>query len=163
MADTSKYRLLGRAFIDLTLLVAIVYLAHDALGRTVASSNRKADLTVVVKEARELYEAFDRYGEKNGIFPGTHAAPRFDPTTFDPLVRRGYYDGGIAPYLAGGRADGYGSPDERGSNREFWLELTLKSDPGVRLLVARSNDAPLGRGAWHDGVYLYRDGVLEPL
>ena len=41
--------------------------------------------------------------------------------------------------------------------------MTLKRDPSIRLLVARSDDAPLSGGVWLDGVFIYRDGRLEPV
>jgi hypothetical protein len=61
------------------------------------------------------------------------------------------------------RPDGYDSPDDGGPNQEFWLEMTLQLDPGIRMVVANSNDAPLSGGDWLDGIYLYRDGVLSKL
>ena len=43
------------------------------------------------------------------------------------------------------------------------LEMTLDRDPEIRLLVARSDDAPASGGSWVDGVFLVRGGVLKPL
>ena len=79
------------------------------------------------------------------------------------LARRGYYVGRVRGLLAGARADAYDSPDDRGPNREFWMEMTLASDPSVRFVIARSDDAPMGGGTWLDGAYVFRTGRLERL
>ena len=83
--------------------------------------------------------------------------------TLDPLARRGYYRGVMLAKLTNNRADAYDSPDDKGRNREFWLEMTLAMDPSVRILVAKSDDAPLSGGRWVEGVFIYRNGELEPL
>ena len=41
--------------------------------------------------------------------------------------------------------------------------MTLKRDPGIRLVIARSDDAPIADGEWLDGAYLYRGGRLEKI
>ena len=41
--------------------------------------------------------------------------------------------------------------------------MTLAAEPSIRFVVARSDNAPLGSGAWLDGAYILRDGRLEPL
>ena len=35
--------------------------------------------------------------------------------------------------------------------------MTLEADPNVRLLVVKSDDAPMSGGKWLDGVYLFRN------
>ena len=65
--------------------------------------------------------------------------------------------------LLNGRIDVYQSPDDQGLNQEFWLEMTLERDPSIRLLVTHSDDAPLSGGVWLDGVFVYRNGKLEPV
>ena len=129
----------------------------------VDAANRRSQLRLLVAEAQTLYDALHTYSERNHGFPATYSESRFDPETFDPLRKRGYYKGSITSHLHGGRADAYDSPDDLGPNREFWVEMTLEIDPAVRVLVARSDDAPLGGGSWRDGVFVYRDGELEPV
>lgn len=97
------------------------------------------------------------------MYPDEHGNPPFNPATLEPLRRRGYYTGAIGKYLVDGRIDAYDAPDDQGPNHEFWIEMTLASDPSVRILIARSDDAPLGRGTWTDGVFVVRDGRLEAL
>ena len=39
--------------------------------------------------------------------------------------------------------------------------MSLARDPAVRVLVARSDDAPMCGGEWCDGVFVFRNGNLE--
>lgn len=153
----------ARALLDLGLLLSVLYVGF-LLGASAAdAANERAELRIVRAEARALYRAFQSYNDRNHGYPNSHAEPRFDPATLDPLSRRGYYRGTLTAHLHRRRVDAYESPDDRGPNREFWLEMTLAADRSVRLLVAVSDDAPLGGGEWRDGVFLFRDGRLEPL
>jgi hypothetical protein len=149
--------------LDLFLLgvfaVLCVLIARDGL-----ESVRERDrIRAVYAEAKKLYEGFRRYHERNRAYPHPDVEPRFETDTLEPLRRRGYYRGELATYLVEGRIDAYDSPDDRGAGREFWAEMTLASDPNVRILVARSDDAPLSRGKWMDGVFVLRGGKVEPL
>jgi len=153
---------LERAFIDLTLLLAIGYLGYGVATTAVAAAQRDARLELVAREAHALYDGFAAYRERNGAFPEDVGS---DPAAgaLDQLLRRGYYKGRLTRLLVGQRLDGYEAPDDGGANTEFWVEMSLAADPGIRVLVARSDDAPLGRGRWLDGVFLYRGGALEPI
>ena len=79
------------------------------------------------------------------------------------MTKRGYYRGLLLKRMRGNRADAYDSPDDQGRNREFWIEMTLAQDPSIRILIAKSDDAPLSGGRWVEGAFIYRDGDLEPL
>ena len=126
-------------------------------------ANEKAELNLTVAEAKKLYAAFERYQERNHSYPSTYSDSTFDPETLNPLRKRGYYRGSLVSTLVHHRVDAYDSPDDGGPNREFWLELTLDRNPALRLLLASSDDAPLGGGEWREGVFLFRDGRLEKL
>jgi hypothetical protein len=152
-----------RLGLDLLLAGAIVYVGSLVAASAVAEANRRAELRLIAAEAATLYRAFETYADRNRGYPNAYVEPRFDLATLEPLRRRGYYRGPLLATLDGRRADAYGSPDDRGPNREFWIEMTPASDRTVRVIVARSDDAPLGGGQWLDGVFLYRDGALERL
>ena len=156
-------RRLGRASVDAALIVAIVFLGQQVVDTAIARADKQASIDSLTREARSLYAALDRYFEDNRAYPSEHAEPRFDLATLEPLRQRGYYRGAINHHLLRKRIDAYESPDDRGTNREYWLEMTLAADPSVRLLVCRSDDAPLGGGDWLDGVFILRDGALEAL
>jgi hypothetical protein len=161
MEARTKSRLRGLG--DLAIAIAILLVLGPAGGEVWRSAGARSDLRIVAGEARQLYHAFDLFYEANLAYPSAVAHPPFALDTFEPLRKRGYYRGQVSGRLAGQRADAYDSPDDRGLNQEFWLELTLASDPSVRFLVARSDDAPLGAGRWYEGAFILRDGRLEAL
>jgi hypothetical protein len=110
-----------------------------------------------VREAGQLYEALERYAVRHGAFPALHGTDALELGSLEPLKRRGYYEGHLPRGLVGERIDGYGAA----AGEEFWLEMTVASAPPLRLVVARSDDAPASGGAWLEGVYLYEDGRLH--
>lgn len=162
-AERPRWRRVVAGLIDLALLAGILVMSRLVLGPAMQRANVKADIRAVGHEATRLFEAFERYYESNLSYPATYTEPRFELNTLDPLRRRGYYRGGITTKLLDERIDAYDSPDDRALNAEFWVEMTLASDPSVRFLIAHSDDAPLGGGQWREGVFVFRDGTLEPL
>jgi hypothetical protein len=156
-----RARRVTRRFLDLGLAVACLYMGWLTAAAAMEAAHDDSDLRLTVSEARKLYEGLERYEKRNHAYPATYVAPALDPETLDPLRKRGYYRGNLASFLIHGRVDAYDSPDDGGPNREFWMELTLRRNPGVRVLIASSDDAPLGGGEWREGVFLYRDGTLE--
>ena len=146
-------------FLFCVFAVLCILIARDGL----ESVKERDRIRAAYAEAKKLYEGFQRYHERNRAYPEPDVEPRFDAATLEPLRRRGYYRGDLDKYLVEGRIDAYDSPDDQGENREFWAEMTLAGDPKVRILVARSDDAPMSRGRWMDGVFVLRGGKVEPL
>jgi Tfp pilus assembly protein PilE len=163
MATKRRANRIGYALFDAILCIAIVCMLSLIVAPAIHSSQVKADLRLVSLEADALYGAFAAYYERHRAYPNAYAHPGLQPDTLDPLSKRGYYKGHITSLLLHQRIDAYDSPDDQGNNREFWVEMTLKSDPSIRFLVARSDDAPLGGGVWRDGVFVCRGGALEAL
>lgn len=163
MEEKSRAGRIWSAAIDFLLTVAVVCMLSLIAAPIFHSSQVKADLRLVTTEARALYESFDAYYEQHESFPNSFAQPSFEIDTLDPLRKRAYYRGHLTRFLVNRRLDAYDSPDDRGLNREFWVEMTLKNDPSIRFLVARSDDAPMGGGVWRDGVFICRGGTLERL
>ena len=161
MSEKSRNATILRNAIDAILMLSIVFIGGLTIRSATDSARRQAELKYAVSEARTLYASFTRYHERNQVYPNAYAAPRFDLETLDPLRRKGYYDGGILSVLQSGRVDAYESPDDSGLNQEFWVEMTFAGDPSIRILVARSDDAPLSGGDWVEGVFVYRDGTQE--
>jgi hypothetical protein len=153
----------ARTVLDAALAAASVLLLSHVLIVAFEVAEQKATIRRVAIEAQTVYDAFALYYDRNGEFPDDADKSRFDRTSLDPLRRRGYYQGSVDYLLMDRKADGYDSPDDLGSDQEFWLEMTLASDPSVRVLVVRSDDAPLGGGEWRDGAYIVRKGRLEQL
>lgn len=152
----------GYTLIELLLILAIIVIVAAIVVPLLHQVIVKSSISTVAAEAETVYDAFKQHYARENEYPLEAAGNlAFDLDTFEPLRSSGYYVGGITEELLGGKADAYDSPDDRGPNREFWLEMTLKADPSVRILVADSDDAPLSGGDYVDGIFLYRDGELK--
>lgn len=160
--DGRGYRWI-RLTLDLLIFSACAFMIYQLMVPAVRAANLRGDVRILAGEAEKIYAALDRYHRLNGAYPNSYLEPAFETDSFEPLRRWGYYQGYVKGRLLDDRIDAYDSPDDRGANQEYWLEMTLKSDPRIRLLVARSDDAPLGGGKWREGVFVYRNGVLEPI
>ena len=152
-----------RVLIDLLLAVGTLVMLGLVLLDAVEAVEADAHRKMLEAEARQLYEAMDRFHQRYGSFPDAHGEGGFELDTLEPLQRRGYYRNHLTGLIRGQRLDAYDSPDDRGLNQEFWLEMTLADDPAIRYVVARSDDAPVSGGKWLDGVHVCRDGLLEAL
>jgi hypothetical protein len=150
----------GRAVIDTVLAVALCYLLYLIGSAAASAANVRTELRVLTQEAGVLFDGFQRYNERNHGYPPTYSGSPFDVESLDPLNKRGYYRGSLTGHLRDLRVDAYDSPDDLGPNREFWVEMTMRADPSIRILVARSDDAPLAGGTWREGVFVFRDGEL---
>jgi type II secretory pathway pseudopilin PulG len=149
--------------LELLIVMSIIFIISSMLIPMMRAALLRAHVSAIATDAKILHGAFKQYFVDMNMYPNASDAPAFDLATFEPLVSAGYYDGRVAPKLVDEQADGYDSPDDRGLNQEFWLEMTLSYDPSIRFLVADSHDSPLGGGGTFDGIYLFRDGVLTPI
>jgi len=150
----------ARNVIDALLACGVLYLLLTIVTTALDRAQRRTSLRLLVTEAVEIYDAFERYSVRNHGFPAAYDQAALDLTSLDPLRKRGYYDGPVQLMLHDRRADAYNAPSDQGSKREFWLELTLRGDPSTRVLIAHSDDAPLSGGQWLDGVFVFRDGKM---
>lgn len=153
----------GYSLVELLLILAIIGILAAITIPLVHRAIVTSALSTVTTEAETVYTAFKQHYASESEYPFAVGEPVFELDTFEPLRSAGYYVGDITTKLAAGKADAYDSPDDRGQNREFWLEMTLKADRSIRILVADSDDAPLSGGEYVDGIYLYRDGKLKPI
>ena len=103
--------------VDTVLAAALLYMVYLIGSSAVDAANRRTELRLLLAEAEALYDALHTYSERNHGFPATYSESRFDPETFDPLRKRGYYKGSITSHLVDARADAYDSPEDLGPNR----------------------------------------------
>ena len=153
----------GFSLLELLIVITIIGVLMAITIPLMQSAMLRAHTGTMASSSRILHLAFKRYYIDFNMYPNSSNPNAFNLMTFDPLVDEGYYDAQIVVKLEGGQADAFDSPDDEGINQEFWLELTLDYDPSVRFLVADSNNAPLSAGAYMDGIYLYKNGVLKTL
>ena len=149
--------------IDGLLAIGLIAVLLSTAWVAAQSANLDSRRRIVEKEAKRLYTGLANYYDHNGEFPNSYAKPAFEPATAEPLRSRGYYEGQVTAALIDGKVDAYESPDDKGLNQEFWIELTLREDPSTRYVIARSDDAPAAGGKWIDGVFAVREGKLEPV
>lgn len=151
MRDAEK----GFSLLELLIVVATVMILMAIAIPSFSDALKRANTASLSTDAKALYVAVKQYYIDNNTYPVTTG---FSLNTLEPLVGMGYYTGGVQSRLVAGQADGY-----MGSADEFWLEMTLDFDPSIRFLVANSQNAPMAGGAFHDGVFLYVDGVLREI
>ena len=111
-------------------------------------------------DANILYKGLQEFYALNYGYPNATSNPKFDLTTFEPLRSQVNYQGDMLDRLKDGQADSYDSPDDQGPNQEFWVQMTLMIDESYQVVLASSDNAPLGGGMWLEGVFVFKDGVL---
>jgi prepilin-type N-terminal cleavage/methylation domain-containing protein len=166
-AGSQRGRQGGFTLIELVIVVAILCILAAIFVANLKRSIVKDHISDVAAEARQVHQAFQQYHRDHGMYPNASDPPALNLRTLSPLPGvpgDGTHDAGnVVEHLLRGRADAYDSPDDRGNNQEFWLELTLEADPSIRFLIAESDNAPLGGGQWREGVFMYRNGILAPI
>jgi prepilin-type N-terminal cleavage/methylation domain-containing protein len=153
----------GFSLVEVLIVLATIAILAAIAIPLMKDAILRAQISAAATDAKAIYVAFKRFHVDQSQYPNASTDPVFQVDSFEPLVSMGYYDGRLGSRLLNNRADAYDSPDDNGRNQEFWLEFTLAYDPTVRFLVSDSDDAPLSGGAYYDGIYLFKNGVLTPL
>jgi len=145
----------GFSLLEVLIVVATMMVLMAIAIPSFRDALQRANTASLSTDAKALYVAVKQYYIDNNTYPTTDVLAL---DTLEPLVGMGYYTGAVQTRLLGGQVDGY-----LGTQDEFWMEMTLAFDPSVRFLVANSKNAPMAGGAFHDGVFLYVDGVLREI
>jgi prepilin-type N-terminal cleavage/methylation domain-containing protein len=153
----------GFTLIEILVVMAIIFIIAAIMIPMMKAALLRSHISAVAADARTLHGAFKQHFVDLNMYPNSEDDPAFNLASFEPLVSMDYYQGRMFGKLFDDKADAYDSPDDRGLNQEFWLEMTLSYDPSIRFLIADSDNAPLGGGDYFDGIYLFRDGVLTPI
>lgn len=147
----------GFTLIELLIVIMLISILAGIAQRAYQRLAVGAEIAAVASECRNLYTMFEIYNVTTGSYPYASSSPSFELDTFNPLP----YDGNLQSHLQGGKADAYDSPDDSGTNKEFWLTMTMARNPTIRFVVASSDNAPLAGGEWLEGVYIYQNGELS--
>ena len=120
----------------------------------------RAHVNSIVADGKLLYAGFQEFYADDYKYPNSTSNPFFNLVTFEPLRNMGYYQGNMLDRLDNNQADAYNSPDDQGPNQEFWVQVSVRLDPSYQIVIASSDNAPMGGGDWLEGVYTFKDGVL---
>ncbi|NIM01113.1 MAG: prepilin-type N-terminal cleavage/methylation domain-containing protein [Acidobacteria bacterium] len=150
----------GYSMIELLMVVAIIGLIAAIAVPLYTGAIDKSRRATLVHDAGELHRAFMRYNVDEGVFPSVSA---FNLQTLTPLSNGGYFRHfeSFTAKLYNGEIQNYDSPNIGGADTQFWATINSASEPGFVLLVAHTNDLPIDRGEWYDGVYhITADGLV---
>ncbi len=150
----------GFTLLELMITTVIVALLASLVVPRVQAVRIKAHVASVAGDANILYKGLQEFYALNYGYPNATSNPKFDLTTFEPLRSQVNYQGDMLDRLKDGQADSYDSPDDQGPNQEFWVQMTLMIDESYQVVLASSDNAPLGGGMWLEGVFVFKDGVL---
>ena len=120
----------------------------------------RAHVNSIVADGKILFSGLQEFYSQNYSYPNATSNPFFSLVTFEPLRSMDLYQGNMLERLDNNQADAYDSPDDQGPNQEFWVLLTVRMDQSYQVVVASSDNAPLGDGGWMEGVYTFKDGQL---
>lgn len=154
----------GYTMVELLMVVAIIGLITTIAVPLYQGAIDKSHRATLTHDAGELYRSFMRYYVDEGEFPSTSTAPTaFDLTTLAPLSTEGYFRNvdALRHKLWNGKVQNYDSPNVGAANTQFWVTINSSRQPGFILLIAHTNDLPINRGTWYDGVYFVTaDGIV---
>ena len=145
----------GFTLIEVMVVVAIIGILATIAVPLSRHYINKSHYSAALIESKELLNAFMAFYIENDMYPNSTSRPAFDRRTFSPLE----FNGKLAQRMVNQQADRYDSPDDMGSNQEFYVRMTLARDPRIQFVVANSNNVDLEPGVWLNGVFVYRDGV----
>ncbi len=150
----------GFTLIELMIVTVIVALLAGIAGVQFRGVQVRAHLASVVADGSILFHGLEEFYALNYMYPNATSNPAFNLVTFEPLRTLVGYQGSINARLVNGQADAYDSPDDQGSNQEWWVQLSLAIDPSFQVVIAVSDNVPLLDGTWLQGVYTFENGTL---
>jgi type II secretory pathway pseudopilin PulG len=153
--------------IELLMVVAIIGLITAIAVPLYSGAIDKSHRSALIHDAGELYRAFMRYNVDEGVFPAQSTPPAraMDLQTLAPLSTDGYFRHveSFTHKLHNGQIQNYDSPNIGSADTQFWATINSARQPGFILLVAHTNDLPINRGEWFDGVYYVTLDGIRPV
>lgn len=154
----------GFTMVELLIVVAIIGLVTTIAIPLYSGAIDKSHRATLIHDAGELHRAFMRYYVDQGVFPSVSspAGRALNLQTLAPLSTGGYFSQveTFIHKLGNGEIQNYDSPNIGGADTQFWATINSARQPGFILLIAHTNDLPINRGTWYDGVYYVTvDGI----
>jgi|AP95_1055475.scaffolds.fasta_scaffold06976_2 prepilin-type N-terminal cleavage/methylation domain-containing protein len=150
----------GFTLAELMIVTVIIALLSSIAIPKFRNVQVRAHVNSIVADGELLLTGFQEFHSDNYSYPNATSNPFLNLVTFEPLRSMGYYQGNMLDRLNNSQADSYDSPDDQGPNQEFWVLVTPRIDPSYQIVIASSDNVPLGSGEWMEGVYTYKDGEL---
>lgn len=155
----------GFTLLELLIVVSILGILAAISIPAYQSYIERGERATFVSYGRSIYRSFMVYYIEYDMYPNATAAPP-DPapwevilnkTTFAPLSLDFDVDQ-FTSHAINGKADAYDSPDDPIVNGEFYLWMTSKKHPTLKILISQSDEIPEEPDVWLDGVFLYENG-----
>lgn len=162
-----RARSAGYTLIELLMVVAIIGLIVAIAVPLYSGAIDKTHRATLVHDGGELYRAFMRYYVDEGVFPAVSSPPArvMNLQTLAPLSTGGYFRHveSFTNKLQNAAIQNYDSPNIGGADTQFWATINSARQPGFILLIAHTNDLPIDRGEWYDGVYYVSMDGIQPV
>jgi len=162
-----RARSAGYTMIELLMVVTIIGLLATIAVPLYSGAINKSHRSVLIHGAGELHRSFMRYYLDQGVFPSTSspADRAMNLQTLAPLSTGGYFRhvDSFTHKLENGEIQNYDSPNIGGADTQFWATINSARQPGFVLLIAHTNDLPIDRGTWYDGIYYVTADGIEPV
>jgi prepilin-type N-terminal cleavage/methylation domain-containing protein len=162
-----RARSAGYTMVELLIVVAIIGLVMTIAVPLYSGAIDKSHRSTLLHDAGELHRSFMRYYVDQGVFPSVSSPVdrALNLQTLAPLSTGGYFRHveTFTHKLANGAIQNYDSPNIGGADTQFWATINSLRQPGFILLIAHTNDLPIDRGTWYDGVYFVTADGIRPV
>ena len=137
----------GFTLAELMIVTIVIGLLASLASPKFRDVQVRAHVDLIVADGRILLSGFHEFYSDDYAYPNATSNPFFNLVTFEPLRSMDYYQGNMLERLDNNQADAYDSSDDQGPNQEFWVLLSVRIDPSYQVVIASSDNAPLGGGA----------------
>ena len=166
----------GFTMLELLIVILILGTIYVIAVPQYVSYREKSQKRAIISECRSLYRAFVIFYLEHEEYPyATEGEFLFNKETLFPLTNKSAMGGAsfdidIDTFLKkfdGAKAEKFESPDDMGTNQEFYLILPWVGDPNVKFVISASDNIEYADGTsvdggnWLDGVFITEGGAIH--